>query len=225
MKFALAILASSLLASSALFADDAEEVTPPPVPVVPVETAPVNPVATAIAVVSVNPMEAELLDVLLSPSPDPAAISALVLRMTPSDIAGIAVAAADKPGALLALVSQLTPGQTAAVVATLASDPKTATIVLAALNPDKLAKVRIELFLADVEAWSKVVDFLDQEPSDPKPGHRRFGTGWLDAARSRLRGRIAREGYSPEALAEAEALMQRAARPVTRGTLNQLKQK
>ena len=180
MKHVAITLALSL-ASSALFADDAVEDAPPVVPFVPVATAPVLPISPVVTVWTVKPVAVELLKALAASVPDPETIRALVSKLTPESIASVVVSISDNPAALSALVAQL--------------------------SPDKLKKMQVALFIADVAAWEKFTDMLADAPA--KPAAQKFGGTWFDSNMQELKQIINREGYSPAALAKAEAMMKR----------------
>jgi hypothetical protein len=98
------------------------------------------------------------------------------------------------------------PAQIARAASAPLAAPAQFAVVTAGMDTAKLAQAKIELFLADIEGWSMVSDFM-KAPAGPK---KLTGGNWLDAARDALRTKIDREGYTPEALSEAAALMQKA---------------
>ena len=231
MKLVAATLALSL-ASSALFADDAEGDGAPVTPVIPVETVPVASVSPVQTVWTIKPVSVELLRALTDSAPDPQTIKAIVAQMTPESIAGVVVSISGNPSALSALVAQLTPEQlqwvavalsgnslalsalastmtpeqAAQVSLRLLDNPVALKAVVSKMSADKLVAMRVELFLTDIDAWAKFTDLLSAEPA--RNAKIVGGTG-LDGARARVRALINKEGYSPAALAEARAIMKR----------------
>lgn len=198
---------------------DPEQPAPPPVPAT-------APAALTVGVRTI--MVADLLRVALRSSAAPEAIRAVLARMTPPEIASVVIRLADNPASLRSLLAVMTPAQIAAVSVQLAAtdtlvmrvmlahmtpeniarviiaarsiDAASCRVILAAVPADKLETLRAILFLADVEGWRDVSPWLD--------GVGKTGN-WLDAGRSRILARISREGYSPGALEEAKALMQK----------------
>jgi len=71
----------------------------------------------------------------------------------------------------------------------------------------RIPTVQVSLVLADTAAWNALADFL--APPDAKP-NRPQSSNWIDAGKERLRKRIAKEGYTPEILSEAQALILKA---------------
>ena len=180
---------------------------------------PVSPVQT---IWTIHPVVIDLLSVLAQPQPDPVAIRALVVRLSPEAVWQVALATMKDPTAFCAFISALTPAQTASLAVQLQQNPSALKAVVALLDPEKIAAVRVELFLTNIDAWEKLGGFLEVNPA-PAPGRPRLAGNWLDAARDRLRQMIAKEGYSPAILADAEALMEQAKQPAVRGKLNQIK--
>ncbi|XHR29603.1 MAG: hypothetical protein ACFUZC_03405 [Chthoniobacteraceae bacterium] len=220
MKLNATIVALSL-ASSAAFADDVEGTGAPVTPITPVTTGTVSTVKTIQTVWTVKPVIIELISVLTSPTPDPAAVRAYVDQLTPTDISKIIVTLAGNPSALGALVNALSTNQAAEVSVQLLNNPEAIKAVIAQLSTARITEIRVALFIADIDAWSKFSTFLDC--GTPVPNARAFGKTGLDAARDELRRRIEKEGYSPEVLEQAEALMQRASQPASAPDLKQLK--
>lgn len=159
------------------------------------QLAPVIPVET---VWTIQPVQTELLRVVFDKMKDPEAFCAYIAALTPSQLSAVVLALQKAPDALKAVAAQL--------------------------SPEKLQVLRAALFLADVDAWEKLGDFMGEDTPRPTiPG--KFNGTWLDAARERIRQQIANEGYSPAALAEVETLMDAAKKPAVRGSLNQIKGK
>ena len=98
----------------------------------------------------------------------------------------------------------MTPAQAATVFAELQGSPGALKALIAQIDPAKLEQARVQLFLTDITAWSALADFLGQS-TPMKPF-----ANWRAAARARLAAKIKRDGYSPEALAEAQHLMREA---------------
>jgi len=94
------------------------------------------------------------------------------------------------------------PAQLRAAVAGLTSRQLAA--VLPLLSPEQLRAV---VAVADPAAWEGVSEWLASEPA---PTSRPHSANWIEASKERLRQRIAREGFTPEILAEAQTLMQKA---------------
>ena len=267
MRRTISILTVTSIASCAAIAQEDAVIdapVPPQVIVLPVQ-----------AIVTLRPVSVELLRVLASTSPDPAALRLIVERIAPGDIAMIVVQLAASPRQIATLVAALTPEQTAAVVLMLPpaqpafnafvshlSSAQTAAVALtvadhpaalaafvrmlddgqaasalhglcapsvggdklqafvAQCNPDRLQRIRAVIFITDIDAWMRLNSFIFQEPPTDS---RRMDVSGIDATRDALRKRIAREGYSPEILKEAEALMQRAMQPENRSPLSNLK--
>jgi hypothetical protein len=74
------------------------------------------------------------------------------------------------------------------------------------MDESKLEKVKIQLFLTDLDGWAAVSGFLNL------PGAQKPFTNWLDAARTRLAAKINRDGNTPQTLAAAQKLMREAAK-------------
>lgn len=76
------------------------------------------------------------------------------------------------------------------------------------------------VFSEDVYGWYSVWDFLNPTP---KTNGKKFSASWIDSAREKLRQKIAKEGYSPEALSEAQSLMWESYSPPPLPNLKKLK--
>ena len=186
----------------------------------------------------------DIAGVILAIADAPKALSALVAQLTAGQISGVVVALADRPEALKALIQSLEPGALAASVAAsgnvealrvlvatmtpeesarascaLIASGSALRLFVAQLSTDKLLKMEVALFSADVAAWEKFTDLLSDAPA------KKFGGTWLDSAREELRRIIAREGYSPDALTEATAIMARARQPVFQVDLAKLQER
>ncbi len=145
---------------------------------------------------------------------NPPALAALVTRLAPGQVAQVVVAAVGSPERLAAVMAALPPERAAEVALELASTPEVLAAAMAALSTERLQRVTVELFLADVEGWEAVAGFM----AEPLPKRRQWrgSVGWLEASRDALRRKIRRAGYTPELLAEAVELMQKAAAPPKR---------
>jgi hypothetical protein len=131
----------------------------------------------------------------------PIALPAQIARAASAPLAAPAQFAVVTAGMDTAKLAQIARAASAPLAA-----PAQFAVVTAGMDTAKLAQAKIELFLADIEGWSMVSDFM-KAPAGPK---KLTGGNWLDAARDALRTKIDREGYTPEALSEAAALMQKA---------------
>jgi len=225
-----AVILAIFVTSSALWADDAGDDQTPVTTITPVVTDPVSTVIPGQTNWTIQPVVITLLDVLASPAPSPAQIQALVAQLTPDQIASVAIqvmknptaysafiaqlttdqilsvvsALQDSPAAISALAATMTVDQAAKVVAALASDSVTLSVVLSQMDPEKLSKVKIDLFLTDLDGWTAVSNFLNQPP--PKKPF----ANWLATERAALAARIARDGYTPALLSEVQKLMNQA---------------
>ncbi len=103
---------------------------------------------------------------------------------------------------LAAVLPLLSPEQLRAVVAELTSRQLAA--VLPLLSPEQLRAVVATL---SPTAWEGVSEWLASEPA---PTSRPHSSNWIEASKERLRQRVAREGFTPEILAEVQQLMQKA---------------
>lgn len=208
MKYA--AIAFALLTVSSVFADDTDPVDPGQIkPVTPVQTAPVPTVAPIATQWTLKPVVIELMQVLLTPNPDPETIRVLVEKLTPEALSNVVVGLVDKPVTLGVLINQLTS--------------ETLKAVVSKLPPEKILELKAALFLADPTGWAKAAAFLEPEQKRSKLPTIRFTGNWIDAGRTRLQKKIAKEGYTPENLATAQALMDQASKPQPRGNINQLK--
>ena len=78
--------------------------------------------------------------------------------------------------------------------------------MLAQFSTEKLVQMKVSLFLTDYAAWEKLSDFLNP----PLQKRKTFSKNWMDAARAKLHDQIAKDGYTPDLLQEAQQLMQQA---------------
>jgi len=186
----------AVVASSALFVDGVDEGAPLAVPVYPeVATICIAPISPTDAAVTVREASVAGLMAATTPAGAPEQIQVIVPKCAPVGIASAILNLADGPAELKA--------------------------VTARLKTESFTNLRVALYAVDVEAWRKVIDFLTPVPGAKRP----WANNWLEVEKGRIWGKIGWQGYSPEALKEVEALMLRAAKPVERGSLNQLNSK
>jgi hypothetical protein len=148
----------------------------------------------------------QLASVTVEVMKNPTAFSAFVAQLSTTQIADTVGALQHSPTAISALVATMSLPQSAKVLAALAGDSAALAVVMSQMDASKLTQVKIELFLTDIDGWQSVDSFLNPPESAKKP----FSRNWLDAERAKLQAKILRDGYTPEHLSEAVALMKKA---------------
>ena len=119
-------------------------------------------------------------------------------------IATTFTAVSKTPEQLKTLVSALSIPQLIEVFTAVSKTPEQLKTLVSALSIPQTIQLESSLFITDIEAWSKLRDFLNPEQTIKF----RFSSG-LDTEREELLKAIKKFGYPQELLIKTQALMQK----------------